>query len=357
MRLTARRRAVLAVLGSWPIGYVYISWSFASVTNLAHYYRGDPTRCSSPWQYAATPCILTGYRAVWLWVELIVITLIVIALAALLARWVMYPVRQATNALGQFGPASLGLRLPEDGPHDEMHQLASTVNVMLAGMAEGYEAQRRFAANASHELRTPLATQRALIEVSMSSALSPDGVELLSRQLLATNERNERLIEGLLTLTETDRGLVSATHVRLDAIAADTVAQYRQAIDGRQLHLTVELAPVTVIGEPPLLERLVANLVENAVKYNEPNGSISVTVHEGTLRVTNTGPVVPAELVPRLIEPFRRMSGDRLDHGTGVGLGLTIVRSIVQAHGGQLTITAQPQGGLAVEVRLRTPPR
>jgi signal transduction histidine kinase len=263
------------------------------------------------------------------------------------------PVRDIAETVRSFGPASLGVRLQATGPRDEIRQLSDEIDAMLGRLAEGYEAQRRFAANASHELRTPLATQRALIEVSLASALTSDQLELLSRQLLATNERNERLVEGLLALAETERGLVAHTPVRLDAIVAEVVEGWRPAAEQANVQLHTELAPATVDGEAPLLERLVTNLLQNAVKYNAPGGWVRTSVDPaGVLRVSNSGPNVPPEQVSALFEPFRRLSGERLDHGGGVGLGLTIARSIVAAHGGYIDARAEPEGGLTVEVHL-----
>nr|WP_281371936.1 ATP-binding protein [Modestobacter versicolor] len=270
----------------------------------------------------------------------------------MLARWVLYPVHDMAVTVGRFGPNSLALRLRAGGPRDETRELADGIDTMLDRLAEGYEAQRRFAANASHELRTPLATQRALIEVSLSSALTGEQLELLSRQLLATNERNERLIDGLLTLAESDRGVLTRSTLALDRIVAEVAAEHRPTAERQGLQLTTTLAPVQVSGERPLLERLVANLLSNAVKYNVPGGAVAVTVDEaGRLTVSNTGPTIPAELVAGLFEPFRRMSGERLDHGGGVGLGLTIVRSIAAAHGAVVEARADPGGGLGVQVR------
>jgi signal transduction histidine kinase len=223
-------------------------------------------------------------------------------------------------------------------------------------IAAGYEGQRRFAANASHELRTPLAVQRTLIEVGMAQPLSADQIQLLTRQLLQTNERNEQLIEGLLVLSESDQGLVSRTPQRLDLIAQAVVAAHQDRAARADVELHVRLEPRTVPGEQVLLERLVTNLVQNAIKYNTPGGTVEVTVGGSpSLSVTNTGPVVGPEAVPRLFEPFRRLSADRMDHGGGSGLGLTIARSIAQAHDGTICAAAQATGGLRVDVVLPGP--
>jgi signal transduction histidine kinase len=257
------------------------------------------------------------------------------------------------ETITQLGPTNLGTRIRARGPADESRRLADAIDAMLDRVGDGYEAQRRFAANASHELRTPLATQRALIEVSLGTALTTEQLELVSRQLLATNERNEALIEGLLVLAETERGTMSSTPQSLDRIVGDCVAAQRTSAAERRVEFTLDAAPTVVLGELPLLERLVGNLVGNAIKYNQPSGWIRIVVRSpGTFVISNSGPAVPAEQVQSLFEPFRRQSGDRLDHGGGVGLGLTIARSVVAAHHGTITAGANPGGGLTVEVRL-----
>ena len=352
MRLTPRRRAVLAVLLSWPLGYFYVDWATYTGLDVVRHYRSGYVSCDGSWRSYFNSC--SNFSVATAWIELIVATAMVVGIALLIARWVVRPVRDIAETVGRFGPNSLGLRLRSDGPRDETRHLSDAIDAMLDRLGEGYEAQRRFASNASHELRTPLATQRALIEVSLSSALTPEQLELLTRQLLATNERNENLIDGLLALAETERGLMANTALRLDRIVADVVETHRRIAKERDLEMSAVLAPVTVVGEQPLLDRLASNLVSNAIKYNDPGGSVIVTVGQnGTFTVANTGPFIPPEQVAGLFEPFRRMSGERLDHGGGVGLGLTIARSIVAAHGAELEARANPGGGLVVEVRMR----
>jgi signal transduction histidine kinase len=287
--------------------------------------------------------------------ELLGVTALMVLGVYGLAVWVMHPVRVIAQTVGRFGPNSLGLRLRPAGPRDETRQLADEIDTMLDRLASGYDAQRRFAANASHELRTPLATQRALIEVSLGSALTPDQLALLARQLLATNERNERLVDGLLTLAETEAGLRTRSAVRLDRLVQETVDGLRSTAADREVELRLDFAPATAWGEVPLLERLASNLVGNAVKYNHPGGCVDIRVGtDGSLTVANTGPDVPDDQVAGLFEPFRRRSGERLDHGGGAGLGLTIARSIVAAHGGSIDARSNPGGGLVVVARLPT---
>jgi signal transduction histidine kinase len=176
--------------------------------------------------------------------------------------------------------------------------------------------------------------------------------------LLRTNERSERLIEGLLVLAESDRGLPGTVLLRLDELA-DSVIDAHQEMAGRHaLSLRRSLAERQVSGDLPLLERLIGNLVTNAIAYNEPGGWVEVEVASQpgpALTVRNTGQSVPAESVPGLFEPFQRLTADRTNQGGGVGLGLSIVRSITAAHGGTLQARPRPGGGLIVEIDL--PPK
>ena len=350
MRFTPRRRAVIAVLVVFPFAWAWWTWALYTLRALAYYLRSGFISCGGGWPRLFNSC--ADYSPTLAIVELVGAVVLAVGVAVGLARWVLYPVHDMAETVGRFGPNSLALRLRADGPHDETRALAEAIDTMLDRLAEGYEAQRRFAANASHELRTPLATQRALIEVSLTSALTAEQLELLSRQLLATNERNERLIDGLLTLAESERGVLASSRLALDQVVADVVTEHRPTAEARGVELRVAVVPVAVTGERPLLERLVGNLLSNAVKYNRPGGSVTVTVDAtGRLTVANTGPVVPAEQVAGLFEPFRRLSGERLDHGGGVGLGLTIVRSIATAHRATVEAGADPAGGLHVSVR------
>ncbi len=351
MRMTIRRRLIMALLITAPIGLVYLDWCLYNGQNIFRTYRGAFVSCDHGWRSALNGC--TSFSPLSAWIEIAVFTGLMVGVAVLLARWVLGPLQTMTDIVTQLGPTSLGLRMQAQGPHDATRRLADAIDAMLDRVAEGYEAQRRFAASASHELRTPLATQRALIEVSLQSALTSEQLELLSRQLLATNERNEALIEGLLVLAETERGLLRSEPQRLDHILAAAIQTLQPSAAERGVRIEHNLDPVTALGEQPLLERLATNLVQNAVKYNVDDGWVRVTLTSpATLLVTNSGPRVAPEQVNGLFEPFRRASGDRLDHGGGVGLGLTIARSIVAAHGGYIAASAIPDGGLAVEVRL-----
>ncbi len=360
MLFTPRRRAFVAVLVALPLGWLYVELCWRIVFNLLEILRNHSgyVGCGSGLSGLVSRfngCGNSSYHWPYGIVELIVFTCAAAAVGYGLARWVVLPIRQLADDVGQFGPTSLGLRIRAAGPRDETRHLSDEIDAMLDRLAEGYEAQRRFASNASHELRTPLATQRALIEVSLSSALTDEQLQLLSRQLLATNERNEKLVDGLLTLAETERGLMTTNPLWLDGVVGAVVDLLRATAKERDIELTATLVPVTVLGEEPLLDRLASNIIFNALKYNHAGGTVSVDVGAGgMLTVMNTGPLVPAEQVPALFEPFRRLSGERLDHGGGVGLGLTIARSIVAAHRGYIDAQPNPGGGLVVRVQLPT---
>ncbi|MEU7753568.1 HAMP domain-containing sensor histidine kinase [Micromonospora sp. NPDC049171] len=285
------------------------------------------------------------------------VAVLVVSVAVLVALWFgavwcLRPVRDLAGPIGHLGPQNLGHRIRPRG-RDELAQLSRSIDEMMERVSAGYEGQRRFAANASHELRTPLAVQRTLIEVGMARALSGEQLELLTSQLLETNERNERLIEGLLALSESDQGLRSRIPQRLDSLVASVLAGYQDRAREAAVTIDTHLVPRVVVGERVLLERLVSNLVENGIKYNRRGGSLTVAVSGvPALSVVNTGQPVPAEAVAGLFEPFRRLARDRTSHGGGAGLGLAIARSITQAHDGIIAARPAEHGGLRVDVQL-----
>ncbi|GAA4974872.1 sensor histidine kinase [Actinoplanes utahensis] len=284
---------------------------------------------------------------------LLLVLAVILAACFPAVRWCLRPLRDLVAVIADVGPQNLGHRLRPGPGTDELAVLGRTVDEMMDRIAVGYEAQRRFAADASHELRTPLAVQRTLIEVSMSDDLTADQLDLLTAQLLATNERNERLIEGLLVLSESDRGLMTRAPLRLDEITADVLAAHRSRAADADVKITSSLQPRVVLGEKVLLDRLITNLVQNAIKYNRPGGTVDVRVGDDpALVVVNTGEDVPPEEVTALFEPFRRRAATRIDHSGGAGLGLSIARSITQAHDGLITASSTGHDGLTVEVSL-----
>jgi signal transduction histidine kinase len=353
--LTLRQRIAISLLVAVVLGHLYLSWGIQLARNIVRAgYGSQLLVCVDGWRQLGNTCVPGAFSVPRASLLLGAVTLVLAAALGALVLWCGRPLRSLSATLRRFGPQNLSERTELRSPRGQFAALAESIDGMLDRVSAGYEGQRRFAANASHELRTPLAVQRTLIEVGLAGRPTAEQLDLLTRQLLETNERNEALIEGLLVLAETEQGLTSRMPQRLDALAADTVASYGQLAAAAEVSLRMESVPVTVPGEAALLERLIANLVHNGIKYNHPGGEVCVRVDAGqpVLTVTNSGPVVAAEAVPRLFEPFRRARGDRLDHSGGAGLGLTIARSISTAHDGLIEAVAQSAGGLSVRVDL-----
>jgi signal transduction histidine kinase len=287
----------------------------------------------------------------------------------LLAGRALQPLQQITATARRVADRSLHERIAYDGPADEVKDLADTFDAMLERLDRSFDSQRRFVANASHELRTPLTLNRTLIEVALDNPNAPGSLRQLSGTLLAVNQRHERLIDGLLTLASSQQRIDDPTPVDLADIARHLTTESRGAADAAHVGIRTHLRPAPVAGDPVLLERLAQNLLDNAIRYNLPeHGEISVTTGtlDGTahLTVDNTGPPVPPYELPGLFEPFRRLpTTERLADATmtsasrGAGLGLSIVRSVAHAHGGDVHATPRQDGGLTVRVRLPAAPK
>jgi signal transduction histidine kinase len=279
-----------------------------------------------------------------------------VALGWLLAGRALRPLHAITAAARDVGGDSLDRRVSLDGPADELKDLADTIDTMLGRLDDAFANQQRFVANASHELRTPLAVIRAEVDVALADpdASAEELRETAERVRLAT-DRSERLIESLLTLSRSEADAAARPEL-VDLAAATELAIEHVEPELREhgIELQTSLHRATAKGDRRLLERLVANLVENAVRHNQPGGWVAVSTHLGgasvELCVENSGPLVPGDRVADLLEPFQRLS--RHAPGSGAGLGLSIVRSVADAHGGSLEVAARPEGGLRVIVRL-----
>lgn len=287
---------------------------------------------------------------------LALITCVALALGWWISGRVLRPLQRITATAQRVADTSLDERIAMTGPRDELRDLADTFDSMLQRLASSFESQRRFVANASHELRTPLAINRTLVEVAMQRPDAPPQLVKLGADLLAVNARHERLIAGLLTLARAQHGLSVSAPVDLAAVASQ--ATQLCATDARTAGVTVRLdaRPATVLGDGELLERMVQNLLQNAVRYNVAAGgwvcvSTEVGAQGATLTVDNTGPAVAAAEVPMLFEPFRRLT-DRVGSVQGSGLGLSIVQSVAVAHRGEAQVHPRPDGGLTVRVTL-----
>jgi signal transduction histidine kinase len=310
--------------------------------------------------------------------RLLAVSLLVLgvcAVASVFLGWfvagrILRPLRQITTTARGISAGNLSERLALQGPNDEFRQLGDTLDELLARLESSFEAQRRFVANASHELRTPLTLERTLLQVALAD---PDAgtarLRATCEELLVTGREQERLLEALLTLATSERGLDHRVPFDLAPLGERALAAARPEIERRGLSVVTDVAAAPAIGDPALAERLATNLVDNAVRYNVPDGRIELRTAtddgHAVLSVTNTGPVVSPWDVARLFEPFQRLGPDRAGaHDGHHGLGLSIVRAIAEAHDGRVVAEPLTDGGLTVTVTLpvaarshRTPSR
>jgi signal transduction histidine kinase len=289
---------------------------------------------------------------------LAVMALVSIGLGWLVAGRVLRPLAAITATARRLEGSTLHERLHFQGPQDELKELADTFDQMLGRLDAAFETQRRFVANASHELRTPLAIARTEVDVALADPdTAPDELRAMAGRVLEANQRSERLIEGLLTLARSERQLRAREPVDLAVAAADALEVAAREVERLGLRVSRMLGAAPVAGDRALLERLVANLVENAVRHNRPGGWVEVdTGRAGPLavvRVANGGPPIPPDQVATLFEPFRRLEADRTGSDRGAGLGLSIVKAVAAAHGGRATARPLEDGGLEVTVELR----
>ena len=295
------------------------------------------------------------------------VSLVALGVGWLLAGRALDPLHRITETARRIASApaadrGLHERLALPGPRDEVRLLADAFDTMLERLDQAFDGQRRFVANASHELRTPLTINRSLIEVAMRRRSASADVHQLGELLLEVNGRHERLIDGLLLLARSGHELTTRSYVDLADVVGHVVSlcEPEAGPAGIELFRSVEEAPV--LGDAVLLERLVQNLVENGIRHNVPDaGWVRVHVRRvpfglpaaGSVQVTvrNTGPLVPGYETANLFEPFRRLGPDRMAT-SGVGLGLSIVRSVARAHGGEVRAAPRDGGGLEVTVTL-----
>jgi signal transduction histidine kinase len=287
------------------------------------------------------------------------LALAIMALASIGLGWVMAgralrPVRTMSSRARGISERNLHERLALDGPDDELKELANTFDGLLGRLEAAFESERRFVANASHELRTPITLERTLVEVALADPHpTVDSLRDTCRRVLKASEQQERLIEALLTLARSQRGLDSRTPVDLREITAEVV----RSVPTDGLRVDTELGDASTTGDQAMIERLVANLVENAVRYNRPDGWVNAWTGQRdglpTIEVTNVGPVVEPDHVDDLVKPFRR--AEENGHGRGLGLGLSIVHAIAEAHGAALHTEARAEGGLRVTVAFPAP--
>ncbi len=280
-----------------------------------------------------------------------------VLLAWVITGQVLRPLQEVTATARRLSAESLDERLRLPGPRDEVAELADTFDAMLDRLQAAFQAQRRFVANASHELRTPLAVLRTEVEVTLADPAA-DEAELrrMATVIRDATLRAEQLVDGLLVLARTEGSTLRAREpADLATLAAAALRIIAPEAGSRGLRVTTRMAPALTVGDPPLLERVVGNLVENAVRHNVCGGWVEVCTapagQQATLQVSSSGGVVASGAVAALFEPFHRGGVARTSHD-GAGLGLSIVHAVVAAHGGTVHAEPVPGGGLAVTVHL-----
>jgi len=296
---------------------------------------------------------------------LLIASAIALAIMAAIGTWLgwvvagraLRPLRAITATARDISATNLHRRLALDGPDDELRELGSTFDGLLERLESAFSAQRQFAANVSHELRTPLTFERTVLEVALADPeANVDTLRAACEKVLANSEHQERLIDALLVMSRSQRGLDRTEPTDLAVLASRVLDD----IDAAGLRVESTLAPAPVEGDPRLLERLAANLIGNAVVHNRPGGWLSVRTRfaggHATLAVANSGARIRPDDLGRLFEPFQRLEGSRLSDSDGLGLGLSIVRAIAEAHAATITTALPADGGLSIEVSFPSGP-
>ncbi|MGZ4277541.1 MAG: sensor histidine kinase [Solirubrobacteraceae bacterium] len=288
--------------------------------------------------------------------------LLLLTLASVYAGWVvagraLRPISRITATARSISDRTLDARIALEGPRDELRELADTFDSMLARLEAAFESQRRFVANASHELRTPLAIVRTELDVTLEDPdASADDLRTMATVVGDANTRMERLISSLLALASSEAGIAASRSADLARAVRPALDRERAFYVGGPLQLEATLGDAPVLGDPVLLERMAANLIENAVRYNAALGWVRVWSGtergEAVLRVANSGARIAPDELERLLEPFRRLESSRSRVTGGYGLGLAVVRAVAEAHGGRVVLHAREEGGLEAMVAL-----
>lgn len=368
MKLTIRLRVALVCGGVFLLGgavlllVVYLlvrshlRYQFESLKNLADGNghkggwwlddgedRATDDILSSVLRWGGTTVVLAGVSAAWLgW---------------LAAGWVQRPLNRLTVTARRVAQShDLTERIGYTGPHDDVCEIAGIFDTMIDRLARAFDGQRRFVANASHELRTPLAINRTLVDVAVRRTDATEELKRLGESLLVVNTRHERLIDGLLVLAESEQTVLDRHPLDLTDVVEHVLDQVAEEAKEQNVTLHRLMDPAPTAGDAILLERIAQNLVENAVRHNHSGGEVWVTTRQRgelvELVVANTGPTVPPYELETIFEPFRRLHADRLRSDRGSGLGLSIVRAIVDAHSGTITARPREEGGLTITVEL-----
>jgi signal transduction histidine kinase len=278
-----------------------------------------------------------------------------IILGWLVAGRVLTPLRTMTAATRRISERNLHERLALRGPADDLKDLGDTIDGLLARLDTAFESQRRFVATASHELRTPLTLGRAMLQVALANPqLSLESLRLVCEEVIQAGKDQEQLIEALLTLARSQRGLDHREPFDLADLAREVVSSREQDAMAHGVSLCTAMTAAPASGDPRLARRLVSNLVDNAIRHNVPNGRAEIVVGtrggRALLRVVNNGPRVAADEIGRLLQPFQRLETRQSAGHEGAGLGLSIIAAIAGAHDGELNVHPGIDGGLDIEV-------
>jgi signal transduction histidine kinase len=317
-----------------------------------------PALTSLPRAYAAASHAAELHQLlVYFSIALGIMVVASVALGWLMAGRVLRPLRTITSSVRDISATNLHERLSLEGPDDELKELAGTFNKLLNRLEGAFDAQRQFVANASHELRTPLTRERTVMEVALRDpGATIESLREAGLRVIASAEQQERLIEALLTLARSQRGLDRHERFDLSELAAAVAAARKPDADRAQLQMRLTLQPAAASGDGRLAERLVANLIDNAIRHNLAGGELIIATRNvggrGVIEVANTGPQIPETALPELTQPFRRLPGGRASQADppGLGLGLAIVDAIAAAHDARLELRARPGGGLVATV-------
>jgi signal transduction histidine kinase len=287
-----------------------------------------------------------------------------IAVAALVGAWwlagkFLRTLRTMTATAQEISATNLHRRLDLHGANDELTELGKTLDDLFDRLESSFESQRRFVANASHELRTPLAGQRTVLQVALANPTATI-VDLREacQEVLQLGDQQEQLIDALLTLATSERGIEKWEQFDLTQLTETILLSRQGEVERRSIHLVTVFNSAPIVGDPRLIERLVTNLVDNAIGHNVPSGSVEITTStsgsHATLMVSNTGPTIPQADLDRLFEPFQQTGTGRVREADGHGLGLAIVQAIAKTHAATISAHAHNTGGLEIQIRFNT---
>ncbi len=295
--------------------------------------------------------------------ELLTQSLIALAIVAVLALFVTWlvttralrPIDAMIESVNRISSSGMSERVATGGPDDELQRLGTTFNELLDEVESTFNATRSFAADASHEIRTPLAIMRAEADNATTDPGANDTSDRLAAAVLAQLDRTERLLDSFLALAKIDSGIVAGEPVALDTLVGDVVGGLTDTADARNVRIDLALSPAGVIGDVALLERMIANAVQNAVMHNIEGGFVDIDVREddgAVVTIANSGPSVSEDDIHKMFDRFERLQDGRLERADGHGLGMAIIRGIAEAHRGSISIAGRDEGGISLVLRL-----